>query len=110
MTIEIPKIDMEEFEEAFRNADYEYLDMINDRKIEAVKAIYNKVMAGGYAYYDTKNYRHVLHHSAKYDCLQLTNMIINGDDFEMIGDAAITNVDKLDREVPDGVTFQVFTI
>lgn len=104
----IPAIDYHKVIQSFRDGDYDYLDRIDREKLIHVENVYNAVIAGGYAYYDSKNdLRYVLHPSAKYDCLQLTCMYLSGENFTMLSDVMIDSLDKLDKQLPDGITLYI---
>lgn len=120
-TIEIPKINHEEHLKAFRALDYDYLDFISEREDKALESLFNSVNDddSAFAYTDGKEYqyrkvtaktRKVLHHSAKYDCLQLTTMIVWDDGFDLLSDIRVAEFRDLSGEVSDGSVFVVDSV
>ena len=112
-TIEIPKINHEEFVKAFRALDYDYLDSVSEKEDKALESLFNSVNDDDsvFAYTDGKEYqyrkviaktRKVLHHSAKYDCLQLTTMIVWDDGFDLMSDIRVAEFKDLSGEISAG--------
>ena len=120
-TIEIPKINHEEYIKAFRALDYDYLDSISEKEDKALESLFNSVNNDDsvFAYTDGKEYqyrkviaktRKVLHHSAKYDCLQLTTMIVWDDGFDLMSDIRVAEFRDLSGEVSAGSVFVVDSV
>lgn len=120
-TIEIPKINHEEFVKAFRALDYDYLDSVSEKEDKALESLFNSVNDDDsvFAYTDGKEYqyrkviaktRKVLHHSAKYDCLQLTTMIVWDDGFDLMSDIRVAEFKDLSGEVSAGSVFVVDSV
>ena len=120
-TIEIPKINHEEYLKAFRALDYDYLDSISEKEDKALESLFNSVNDDDsvFAYTDGKEYqyrkvtaktRKVLHHSAKYDCLQLTTMIVWDDGFDLMSDIRVAEFRDLSGEVSAGSVFFVDSV
>lgn len=120
-TIEIPKINHEEFVKAFRALDYDYLDSVSEKEDKALESLFNSVNDDDsvFAYTDGKEYqyrkviaktRKVLHHSAKYDCLQLTTMIVWDDGFDLMSDIRVAEFRDLSGEVSAGSVFFVDSV
>lgn len=120
-TIEIPKINHEEFVKAFRSLDYDYLDSVSEKEDKALESLFNSVNDDDsvFAYTDGKEYqyrkviaktRKVLHHSAKYDCLQLTTMIVWDDGFDLMSDIRVAEFRDLSGEVSAGSVFFVDSV
>lgn len=120
-TIEIPKINHEEFVKAFRALDYDYLDSVSEKEDKALESLFNSVNDDDsvFAYTDGKEYqyrkviaktRKVLHHSAKYDCLQLTTMIVWDDGFDLMSDIRVAEFRDLSGEISAGSVFFVDSV
>lgn len=120
-TIEIPKINHEEFVKAFRALDYDYLDSVSEKEDKALESLFNSVNDDDsvFAYTDGEEYqcrkgiaktRKVLHHSAKYDCLQLTTMIVWDDGFDFMSDIRVAEFRDLSGEVSAGSIFAVDSV
>lgn len=120
-TIEIPKINHEEFVKAFRALDYDYLDSVSEKEDKALESLFNSVNNDDsvFAYTDGKEYqyrkviaktRKVLHHSAKYDCLQLTTMIVWDDGFDLMSDIRVAEFRDLSGEISAGSVFFVDSV
>lgn len=120
-TIEIPKINHEEFVKAFRALDYDYLDSVSEKEDKALESLFNSVNDDDsvFAYTDGKEYqyrkviaktRKVLHHSAKYDCLQLTTMIVWDDGFDLMSDIRVAEFKDLSGEISAGSVFFVDSV
>lgn len=120
-TIEIPKINHEEFVKAFRSLDYDYLDSVSEKEDKALESLFNIVNDDDsvFAYTDGKEYqyrkviaktRKVLHHSAKYDCLQLTTMIVWDDGFDLMSDIRVAEFRDLSGEVSADSVFIVDSV
>lgn len=120
-TIEIPRINHEEYIKAFRALDYDYLDSISEKEDKALESLFNSVNDDDsvFAYTDGKEYqyrkviaktRKVLHHSAKYDCLQLTTMIVWDDGFDLMSDIRVAEFRDLSGEISDGSIFIVESV
>ena len=120
-TIELPKINHEEFVKAFRALDYDYLDSVSEKEDKALESLFNSVNDDDsvFAYTDGKEYqyrkviaktRKVLHHSAKYDCLQLTTMIVWDDGFDLMSDIRVAEFRDLSGEVSAGSVFFVDSV
>ena len=120
-TIEIPKINHEEFVKAFRSLDYDYLDSVSEKEDKALESLFNSVNDDDsvFAYTDGKEYqyrkviaktRKVLHHSAKYDCLQLTTMIVWDDGFDLMSDIRVAEFKDLSGEISAGSVFFVDSV
>ena len=120
-TIEIPKINHEEYIKAFRALDYDYLDSVSEKEDKALESLFNSVNDDDsvFAYTNGKEYqyrkviaktRKVLHHSAKYDCLQLTTMIVWDDGFDLMSDIRVAEFRDLSGEVSAGSVFFVDSV
>lgn len=120
-TIEIPKINHEKFVKAFRALDYDYLDSVSEKEDKALESLFNSVNDDDsvFAYADGKEYqyrnviaktRKVLHHSAKYDCLQLTTMIVWDDGFDLMSDIRVAEFRDLSGEISAGSVFFVDSV
>ena len=59
-TIEIPKINHEEYMKAFRALDYDYLDSVSEKEDKALESLFNSVNDDDsvFAYTDGKEYQY----------------------------------------------------